>query len=167
MFKKLIKFIVTILFSGGLLLILLLPLVSFRLGITGSIFPAFEIIVIYYFSTYLQLKLGQLFIAGIFFDQLYYMPLGTNSLTFLITNLLLNILGKWWFLKAQLINFFLFCGYSLFLISFRYLIFLIKNESTVYLPIMVFQYLTTIFSYPLLKALFNKATKYLGSLDAK
>lgn len=167
MFNRIIKLTVKFFFACCLLLMLLLPLVSFRLGITTMIFPALEIVIIYYYTVYLQLKAWQLFIAGIFFDQLYYMPLGTNSLTFLTTNLLVNLLGRWWFLRANLINFVIFCGYSFLIIYFRCLIVFLKSEGKVYLLAMIFQYLTTIFSYPLLKVLFNKAVDYLGRLDAK
>lgn len=162
MFRKLPQIVLRLSFITCLLLILLFPLVSFRIGIISEIFPAFEVIFVYYFSTNRHMRVWQIFIIGIFFDQLYSMPTGTNSLVFLLANLLLKFGSRWFLFKDYFINFIVFCGYCLFVFYSRYLI---LSSKTLYLNNLVpifFQYLTTIFSYPIVRIPLDKSIEYLN-----
>lgn len=141
-------------------LILFLPLVSFRIGLVMVIFPALEIILVYYFASNRQLKLFAVFAIGLLFDQLYAMPIGTNSLTFVLAHHCLKSAGRWYRLNNYLTNFIIFWGYCLLIFSGRYVILTSKGLHTDHLSIMVFQYITTIFFYPLLSILLLKSCKY-------
>ncbi|WPY01330.1 hypothetical protein Trichorick_01240 [Candidatus Trichorickettsia mobilis] len=161
MFKKLFNIFIILCFIISLFLLLLLPLVLYRLGIESEIFPALEIIIIYYFSLNYQIKYWQIFIIGIFLDQLYHFPIGTSAVTFLLTNLLLNKLRIWLVIRTSTINFIVFCSYAFLALVIRYLIFTSKISSSLNLVTILFQYLTTIFSYPLFMILFDKSLLYL------
>lgn len=161
MVRKLPQIILWLSFIACLLLILLFPLVSFRIGIITEIFPACEVIFIYYFSTNRHMAAWQIFIIGIFFDQLYSLPTGANSLVFLLANLLLKFGSRWLLLKDYFINFIFFCGYYLFVFYCRYLIFASKDLYLDNLVPIFFQYLTTIFSYPIFRIPLDKAIEYL------
>ncbi len=162
MLGKLTHIIRSLFFIACLLLGLLFPLISFRIGLISPIFPALEIIFVYYFSTNQHLRIWQIFLIGIFFDQLYSMPIGTNSLVFLLANLLLKFVNRRFLLKAYFINFIIFCGYCLFIFYSRYLI---LSSKTLYLDSFMplfFQYLTTVFSYPLVRIPLDKSIEYLN-----
>jgi len=160
MFKKLSHFFQKIIFVIGILLLLLLPLINFKINMESEIFPSIEIILVYYFSTNYQIKSWQIFIIGFLFDQLYSMPTGSNSLTFLLGNLGLKYVREWFLLKIYSINFIGFCGYCLFILSFRYFIFVGYNIDITNILIIFFQYLTTIFSYSLVRIPLDNSLKY-------
>ena len=132
----------------------------------GEIFPAVDLIVIYYFSTYTTIRSWILFIIGIIIDQIYQVPVGLNSFAFITINLILNYASRWFILKDEITNILIFCAYSLLLIGFRYIIFLAKNNYGFEGFSIYFYYLTTIFSYPILRFLIHKPfttlTRYAG-----
>lgn len=142
--------------TSGLLLLLLFPLVNFKFGLSSAIFPAFDIIFLYYFSTYYNIKFWQLFIFGIFCDELYSMPFGANSLFFIFADIILAITSKWCLLKRYISNFIIFCGYCLLILCLRYGIYDLYLKQTVNIFEMTFQLLTTIFSYPLIRIFLDK-----------
>jgi cell shape-determining protein MreD len=132
----------------------------------GEIFPAVDLIVIYYFSTYTTIRSWILFIIGIIIDQIYQVPVGLNSFALITINLILNYASRWFILKDEITNILIFCAYSLLLIGFRYIIFLAKNNYGFEGFSIYFYYLTTIFSYPILRFLIHKPftalTRYAG-----
>jgi hypothetical protein len=140
---------------------IIFPLENFRINLASTIFPAFEVILLYYFITYCQPSFLVVFLLGMFFDQLYSMPIGTNSLVFITANIILNFTSKFFLVKNYITNFIIFCFYYFFVLHFRYLLMLIKNlTSQGYLTILM-QYFTTIFAYHLLRIPLDKSLEYL------
>ena len=123
----------------------------------SEIFPALEIIFIYYCSLNYQIKSWQIFFIGFFFDQLYSMPIGTNSLVFILGDLWLKYISQWFVLKIYSIN---FCGYCFLIFTLRYLIIIGFHLYTLKLLILFFQYLTTIFVYPIVRIPLDKSLDY-------
>jgi hypothetical protein len=160
MFKKVLYFFPKVITAIILMLLLLLPVVNFKINIASEIFPSLEIILVYYFGTNYQVKSWQIFIAGFFFDQIYSMPIGTNSLVFILGDLWLKYISKWFILKIYVINLINFCGYCLIIFVLRYFIITGCRAHTTQLLILFFQYMTTIFSYSLVRILLDKLLKY-------
>lgn len=149
-----------IIFAEFCLLLVIFPLENFIINADSVIFPAFEIILLYYFASLYSLSLLFIFLIGILFDQLYSMPLGTNSLVLVITHIILNFCGRFFPTKAYLTNLIFFCSYYLFVLHFRALLLISKGlEIQGYLT-MIFQYLTTICSYSLLRIPLDKTLEY-------
>ncbi|NBY35213.1 MAG: hypothetical protein EBQ62_02795, partial [Alphaproteobacteria bacterium] len=91
MYKLSIKAVLTLILGLYILLICLIPLKLYKLGLVnmfGEIFPAVDLIVIYYFSTYTTIRSWILFIIGIIIDQIYQVPVGLNSFAFITINLI-------------------------------------------------------------------------------
>lgn len=149
-------FLISILAIGAIILLLFLPLMIFRFGVVSEIFPAVEIMIVYYISLNYKIRYWHLFLVGIVVDQFYYFPLGLSSLTFILANILLEKLRKLVLLKALVIHFIVFCTYVLFVMSCRYLLIFDKNFYPPNVIVIFFQSCTTIFSYPILKKFFDK-----------
>lgn len=169
MYKLSVKAVLTLILGLYILLICLIPLKLYKLGLInmcGEIFPAVDVIVIYYFSTYTTIRYWILFIIGIIIDQIYQVPIGLNSFVFITVNLILNYASSWFILKDEVTNILIFCAYSLLIIGFRYIIFLTKNNYGFGGTSVYFYYLTTVFSYPILRFLIHKPftalTRYAG-----
>ena len=95
MYRFISKLIINLLALSYLWIIFILPFQWYKIGPFGEIFPAFDIIIIYYISTYHSLKYWQLFIIGMAIDQLHILPPGTSSLALIIGNMGLNYFSKW------------------------------------------------------------------------
>lgn len=169
MYRSSIKALLVLISGAYIFLICLIPLKLYKIGlinIFGEIFPAFDIVIIYYFSTYTNIRYWILFIIGIILDHVHQAPIGLNSLTFITVNILLNYTSRWFILKDEVTNVLIFCAYSLLIIGFRYIIFLTKNNYGFEGFSIYFYYLTTIFSYPILRFLIDKPitalTRYAG-----
>jgi hypothetical protein len=159
MYKIAIKLFLTTFFGIYIFLLYLMASQLFKLGLAevfNEIFPAIDIIIIYYFSSYNNIKYWLLLPIGMVLDQSIGLPLGTNSLAFIFANLALNYANKWFILKDYLTNILAFCVYSLFIMSFRYLIFIANYKYSLDSWSLYFYYLTTILSYPLLALLIYK-----------
>lgn len=167
MFKKLTYNFIALILITTLFLVLLFPMLGFTLGINTTIFPAIEIIFIYYFSTYYQAKILLLFAVGILVDQLLSIPMGISSTAFILANTGLNYVNKWFMLKDYIVNLVVFCCYTLLIFYLRYLIISSKNQGSVIMVEFVFQYLLTVFCYPLVRPILNLACKYLVRKDVK
>ena len=131
MYKLPNKLLLLLILGTYIFLIFLVPLKLYKLGlidIFGQIFPALDVVIIYYFSTYTNVRYWMLFIIGIILDHVYQLPVGLNSFTFITSNILLNYINRWFILKDEITNILIFCAYSLLLIGFRYIIFLAKNN---------------------------------------
>lgn len=154
------KLFYKIIFVEFCLLLVIFPLENFRINLDSVIFPAFEVILLYYFTTFYSPSFLLIFIVGIFFDQLYSMPLGTNSLVFVVAHLILKFCGEFFPTKEYLTNFILFCVYYLFILHFRAILILSKGLVIQGYLAMLFQYLTTICSYSLLRIPLDKSLEY-------
>jgi hypothetical protein len=153
MYKFTSRFIIKLLTLGYLWIIFILPLEWYKIGSFGEIFPAFDIIIIYYISTYNSLKYWQLFILGLFIDQLHILPPGTSPFALILGNLFLSYLSRWFLLRDYFTNLGVFCGYSAFIILVRYLTVSIKSDYFIEGHDIIFYFLTTILFYPILSML--------------
>jgi len=156
MYKILFKSLIYFSVISYLGLIFIMPFKWHNIGAYSEIFPAFDLIIIYYLSTYKRVKNWHLFLVGLLIDQLYQIPLGASSLTLIIANLALNQSKTWLFLKDYYTNLGIFCVYSLFVISIRYLIVTINSTHHIEGYTIYFYYFTTIFSYPLMQIIIKK-----------
>ena len=126
------------------------------IGMYSEIFPAFDLVIIYYISTYLTIKNWHLFIIGFLLDQLYQIPFGASSLSLILANLILNKIGSSFFLRGYFTNLFIFCLYSAFILISRFLIVTINSAHYIEGVSIYFYYLTTIFAYPILSVFIEK-----------
>lgn len=156
MYKLTVTFLIYLFSISYLGLIFIMPFNWHYIGSNPEIFPAFDLIIVYYISTYNNIKNWHLFLVGLLLDQLYQLPLGASSLSLIIANLLLNQGRSRFFLKDYYTNISIFCVYSMFMIASRFLI--VTIESTYYIQgiSVYFYYFTTIFSYPIIKILIEK-----------
>jgi len=162
MYRFISKLLINLLALSYLWIIFMLPFQWYKIGPFGEIFPAFDIIIIYYISTYYSLKHWQLFIIGIVTDQLHVLPPGTSSLAFILGNMGLNYFSKWFLLRKYFTNLAMFCGYSAFIILVRYLVVSVKSTYPIEGYAITFYFLTTIFFYPILSALIENSINTLG-----
>ncbi|WP_375327305.1 hypothetical protein [Candidatus Tisiphia endosymbiont of Nemotelus uliginosus] len=158
-FKELSQIFYRLMLVELCLLLLIFPLEAFRISAASTILPSFEIILLYYFATIYHISFGVMFLIGIVFDQLYSMPIGTNSLVLISAHLLVKLLGKYFILRGYLTNFIIFCCYYFYIIHCRYLLIVIKDLTSQGYLVLVMQYLTTIFSYNLIRIPFDKRLK--------
>ncbi len=155
--KNLLQIFYKLLLGEFCLLLLIIPLENSWINSLSVIFPSCEIIVLYYFATIYHINFASLFLIGIVFDQLYGMPVGTNSLVLISAHMLLKLLGKYFVLRSYLTNFIIFGLYYFYIIHFQYLLIIIKGLTVPGYFVMIMQYLTTIFSYNLLRIPFDKS----------
>ena len=163
--KTLINFLIKILKFGCLLLFLLLPIEIFKLGYFCEIFPAIELIIIYYFSIYKEIKYWQLFLLGLLLDQFYNLPIGTNSLGLMMGDIFLKKMGKWFLLKDYMTNLLIFPGYCLVIFILKFLIITIKGTYNIQGISIYFLYFTTILSYPIVSLLIRKSWGYFAKIE--
>jgi hypothetical protein len=156
MYKIALKFLIYFVVISYIGLIFIMPFKWHYIARYSEIFPAFDLIIIYYFSTYKLIRNWQLFIVGLLIDQLYQIPLGATSLALIIANIGLEQSKTWFFLKDYYTNLSMFCAYSLFIITIRYLIVTIESTHHIEGNTVYFYYLTTIFSYPLMQTIIEK-----------
>jgi rod shape-determining protein MreD len=135
---------------------IILPFEVFKFGFHSEIFPAVDLIFIYYFTTYRRIEIWQLFIIGFVLDPFYGMPLGTNSLILMLANFLLIYFGKGFALKKYIINVLVFVLYGFIVIFFRYIAMTKIGPYEMGGYSIYFYFLTTIFSYPIIKMLIDK-----------
>lgn len=163
MFNFIARFITIPSASLYLGILFIMPFQWYRISSYSEIFPAFDLIIIYYLSTYKKVQYWHLFLLGLLIDQLYHLPVGISSLAFIVANFGLNILNKKLLLKEYLTNLAVFCGYSIFIIFARYLLITIKSTHHIEGLAVYFYFLTTIFSYPIMCILIEEPIEILGS----
>lgn len=164
MYKLTVKLLLALIFGTYVFFIFLIPLKLYKLNLVyifDEIFPAIDIIILYYFSSYFKVRYWLIFIIGIILDQIYTMPLGSNSLIFITVSLALHYLNQWFILKNEFTNLVIFGVYSFFVIGFREILFLIKSDYAVQGISIYFYYITTFLSYPTLKLLIHKPSASL------
>ncbi len=156
MYRQLIDILLKTMLIILFIIIVLLPLFCYKLGIVLEILPALEILLVFYLYCYANIRFDEIFILGILFDQLYNMPVGTNSAALITGIVFIKLVSKWFIIKEYLANFIILCGFSFTVILARWLIIYSNNISLASPTIFILYYLTTIFSYPILKILFDK-----------
>ena len=161
MYKLAVKFLLYLFCIFYIGLIFIMPFNWHYIGSNSEIFPAFDLAIIYYIITYKSIKNWHLFLLGLLIDQLYQIPLGASSLSLIIANLLLNQVRSKFFLKDYYTNISIFCVYSMFVISCKFLIVTIKSTYYIQGISIYFYYLTTIFSYPIIKMLIEKPMRLI------
>jgi hypothetical protein len=159
MFKKLTYLFLKIITLIILMLLLLFPIVNFKITLESEIFPCIEIILAYYLSTNYPVRSWHVFITGFFIDQIHSMPIATNSLALILAHMWLNYVSKWFVLKTYVTSLANFYGYCLIILILRYFIIIGFNPISSQLLILFFQYMTTISSYPLVKIMLDKLLK--------
>ncbi len=164
MYKLTVRLLSTLILGIYIYFICLIPLKLNTLNLVNifdGIFPAIDIVILYYFSSYSGIRYWLLFIIGIILDQIYQMPIGSNSLVFITANVALSYANRWFVLKDEITNIIVFGVYSFFVVSFRELIFLVKNDYNIQGVSIYFYYITTFLSYPTLKFLIQKPSMVL------
>jgi hypothetical protein len=156
MYKITLKFLINFIIISYIGLIFIMPFKWHNIAPYSEIFPALDLIIIYFLSAHKTVKNWHLFLIGLLIDQLYQTPIGSSPLTLIIANLGLNHSRTWFVLKDYYINLCIFCVYSLFIISTRYLIVTIDSTHYIEGNAIYFYYLTTIFSYPIIQVFIIK-----------
>ena len=158
MYKLIIRLLLAFVFGLYVFLLYIIPIKLYKLNLNifEEIFPAVEIAIIYFFSSYYKVQYWLLFIIGIILDQSNQLPMGVNASAFIIANIILVYINKCLILKDYITNLVIFCIYSFFIISFRCLILLKKSEYSFDGLSVYFYYLTTILSYPAIRFLICK-----------
>ncbi|WP_347938885.1 hypothetical protein [Rickettsia oklahomensis] len=159
-YKNSLQIILKLLFALLCFFIILFPLVSYRINIQSRIFPAVEIIFIYYFMSLYSLNIFGMFFLGLLIDQISGTPIGTNSLVFLLAYMIYKVSSKYCVTKNYLIHFIIFCVYCLFILYFKYLLVTIKKLDTDGYLTISFQFFTTIFSYNLVRLILDPPMNY-------
>jgi len=147
-----------------LFILLLLPFQWYQIGVYKEIFPALDLIIVYYLSTHKKMTYFYLFVIGLMIDQLYCFPIGLSSITLIISHFILLIISKWLTLKDYVTNVTMFCLYSVFVTGFRYLLITIGSTQYMENNSIYFYLLTTIFAYPVICFLIEKPIKMISSV---
>src|SRR5690606_13228071 len=101
-------------------------------------------------------KYWQLLFIGLFLDELYGVPLGVNSTSFIIANIMLSILHKQLAINKYVLHLSIMCFYT-FVIEFARIVIMYKySMNHIAIFALIFQYLTTIFIYPVLHKVLDK-----------
>ncbi|PCJ27326.1 MAG: hypothetical protein COA94_03975 [Rickettsiales bacterium] len=161
MLKSIYNFLLRALSALYLALLCLLPFQWHKIGSYSEIFPAFDLIIVFYLNTYKNLQHWHLFIIGLIVDRFYFLPVGSSSLLFILANMGLKVIARWLLLQNYLTNFAIFCVYSIFIMLSRELIVTIKSTYYIEGFALYFYILTTIFAYPIICMLINKPIKIL------
>ncbi|AAU04022.1 hypothetical protein [Rickettsia typhi] len=159
-YKNSLQVILQFFFALLCFCIILFPLMSYKINIQSRIFPAMEIIFIYYFMSLYSLNILSIFFLGLLIDQISGVPIGTDSLVFISANIIYKLSSKYFLAKNYLINFVVFCVYCLFILNFKYLLVTIKHLDAEGYLIIFFQFLTTIFSYNIIRLILDSPMNY-------
>lgn len=151
-------FFTTLLYFSALMLTFL-PIALIKIGITAEILPTLEISIIYFFALYHPISIWQIFLYGIFIDELYGLPIGLDS-ALLITiyaglqklHIILNSKPPFSSIIGFIVTSFIF-------ILLKYLLLTYQFEYVVHLSKIIIQCFTTIIFYPTVYYLLSKILK--------
>ncbi len=146
-------------------ILFILPFQWYKIGPYSEIFPAFDLIIIYYLSTYSNIKYWHLFLIGLIIDQLCNLPVGINSMLFILSYKVLKISSQWFILKNYKTNIIIFTMYSFIIALSRYLTVTVKSTYHIEGSSIIFYYLTTIFSYPAMYFAIQKPIEKLNKYE--
>lgn len=158
MYKTLIRFCLlsTCSFFVGAVFVLLFNLNYIGLNIEA--FPAIDLIIIYYITTYRDIEDWHLFILGLIIDQIYQIPIGVTSISLIVAGILLNKNKRLKVTQSHCINTGIFCIYNMFITVFRFLIVWMYNDNYIQEENVCVHYFLTISLYPIMKIILNKYT---------
>lgn len=154
--KKLLRYFIIL---TPIILLSVFPLQAFVFNIEYEIFPAVELAIIYFYSTYGNIKYWQLFVLGIIIDQLYFTPIGISSLLFIVANYCLSLSANWFSLKEYINNIALFACYCTFIILGKLIFITIISYNKIYNLSVIFYILNTIAVYPIIYFILEKISK--------
>jgi cell shape-determining protein MreD len=120
-------------------------------GIITEIWPAMELILLFYISVNRRLDYVTCLLAGLVCDQLQSVTLGINAILFISGEYMVRIANSYFnSCKDYLINLLIFYAYALLLIVAKSILVTATSASTLDMLTSLFYFLTTIFSYPLI-----------------
>lgn len=163
------RFFLHIFAISYLLILILLPLQWYKIGYYSEIFPAIDLMVIYYLCTHENQKIiiksySQafiLFFAGIFIDQLQEIPIGTSSISFILGKIMLKKASKHLILNDYYTNIISFIAYAIFVSIIRYFSVSINNIYSIEGVEIYFHFIMTIATYPIFYFVINFPFKIL------
>ncbi len=138
------------------LMLTFLPIALVKTGITAEILPALEIAIIYFSALYFPIPIWQIFLYGIFVDELYGIPIGIDSALLIVIYAILQKLHILLISKPPLSNIVGFVITSVSFILFKYLVLTYHFEHIVYFPKIVMQCFATIIFYPAVHYILSK-----------
>lgn len=170
MYQQFVKIISYTLVASYIFLISLMPIKLYKLGlleIFAEIFPALDLIVIYYFASNYNVKNWQLLLIGFFLDQLYIMPSGANALILILANNSLKYSRNFFILKHWHSRLFGFYLYTFMILVAKYIVISLTNNEFIFnFQVACFHYFTTITAYPVIVSLLDYpiklANKYIS-----
>lgn len=125
-------------------------------GLHYDIFPALDLAVIFYLSTYRKIEYWQLFIIGILLDALYCTIHGLSSFILIISEFLIKQSSNYFLLRNYVTNLASFVCYTAFFLLMKYCIIVVLTINDIGLLSLLSYFLTTILSYPLLYFMLEK-----------
>jgi rod shape-determining protein MreD len=139
------------LFYCILLLLSILPMGAFRFGDISVVFPAIEIIIIFFFSVYKPdiLPLWLLFVYGIILDLIYGLPVGISIIPLITLSYLVRNQRQIFFRKDFTIVFLGFAIACLLYLGVKYFIFSWYFSYFINFSLVIIQGIATIFLYPI------------------
>ncbi len=154
-----------IFFSSGLfffsiLLVSVFPLFSYRISMASDIFPRLDLVLIFCLCDRSKIGYLFLFLIGLLLDPIYSDYMGINSFGFISGKIMLDYLNEKICSRHYLANFGIFCLYALWIFYSSDILFntdLVFREE-ILVP-QVFQYILTIFSYPIIEFIIQKFDK--------
>ncbi len=155
------KSLIKILIIGYFLFLLILPFELFVFLYRFNYFPALDLMVIYYFCSKLKVNNVVLFVLGVLIDPMHNMPIGTNSLSLICGNVLINKLKEFIEVQDYILNCTIFCFYSLLIIVLRFLIITIVSSYYIEGNSIYFYYVITILIYPSVQVIVLQPLKWL------
>ena len=156
MYKTLLKLIAELPFIIITILLFLLPFNMHIFGLSCNIFPALDLIIIYYLTVQKKLYNRHLFFIGIFLDGLYIVPLGIHSFILISANIILEYLRRYFAVKGYQTDLLIFSLYCAVAMTIKYILLTIVGENYIEGISIIFYYLTTILIYPLSHLILNR-----------
>ena len=149
-----ISFIALLYFTS--LTLTFLPIAIIKIGITADILPVLEISIIYFLALNFPIPIWQIFLYGIFIDELYGTPIGLNSALLIIISAALQKLHILLISKPPFSNIIGFIITSACFIILKYLILTYQFGHIVPFSKIIMQYFATIIFYPAIYYMLNK-----------
>jgi cell shape-determining protein MreD len=138
--------------------IIFLGLLSFQtqqllIGLRLDIFPAIEMILFFHLSINKKLNYWQCFFIGLICDQLNSITLGINAILFICSEYILRkAILYFTSQKNSFTELLIFYAYAAIFILLKYILIISNGINALDMMTLFFYFLTTIFSYPLIKS---------------
>lgn len=138
-------------------LITIMPSYLYYLGHKIDIIPAIDICVLYYFTTYNNVRPIMAFLIGILLDTLHGIPIGASSLALVSANYVLTYTKGIILIRNYYTNILIFAVYSLYILILRYMCSALLDDRSIDPIAFIFHILTTITIYPVIKFMLRLA----------